>query len=271
MSFRRALDTGDADDMALTAGPTNVIWAIHSSKPRRADGFLATHSVRERGAVLVDLMCSLGVKLVAGIQLMGAGTANNAVDILRQQVSGECGCTPRSVRTEINGLSGHLDVEVMFEEADLAAVTDLTQAWTQTWNTGSGTLFCLTQITANIVADVSTQNSMWTLACFYTEKKSRVSDCSGISLAGGATALVRSAPEMSSLCSGPVVLATGGDEILPVTDTLMVFVRAMGAWLALAVIAPWWSRYATRSWMRTFVSYTLHKSLPLWEVRHSQP
>eukprot|EP00959_Pyramimonas_sp_CCMP1952_P462212 9482882-Pyramimonas_sp.AAC.1 len=63
VSFRRALDTGDADDMALTAGPTNVIWAIHSSKPRRADGFLATHSVRERGAVLVDLMCSPGVKL----------------------------------------------------------------------------------------------------------------------------------------------------------------------------------------------------------------
>eukprot|EP00959_Pyramimonas_sp_CCMP1952_P364305 7628991-Pyramimonas_sp.AAC.1 len=81
-------------------------------------------------------MCSPGVKLVAGIQLMGAGTAN-AVDVLRQHVSGECGCTPRSVNAEINGLSGHLDVEVMFEEADLAAVTDLTQAWTQTWNTGS--------------------------------------------------------------------------------------------------------------------------------------
>ena len=78
--------------------------------------------------------------------------------------------------------------------------------------------------------------------------------------------MVHSAPEMISLCSGPVVKATGGDETFPVTDTLKVFLRAMAAWLALAVIAPWWARYATRPWMKTLVSYTLRRSLPLWEV-----
>ena len=74
MAFRRALDTGDADDMALSAGPTNVIWAIHNSKPSTADGFLATHSIKERGAVLVDFMCKPGVKLNATVQLVNVAS-----------------------------------------------------------------------------------------------------------------------------------------------------------------------------------------------------
>ena len=72
MSFRRALDTGDADDMVLSGGPTNVIWAIHSSKPSTADGFLGTHSVKERGAVLVDFLCKPGLTLTASVQLLRA-------------------------------------------------------------------------------------------------------------------------------------------------------------------------------------------------------
>ena len=60
------------------------------------------------------------------------------VNTLTQHISDECGCTPRSVNAELNNVSGYLDVEVSFEEADLAAVTDLTQTWSQSWETAIG-------------------------------------------------------------------------------------------------------------------------------------
>ena len=62
--------------------------------------------------------------------------------MLTQHIAGECGCTPRSVHAEANAVNGnYLDVEVLFEEADLAKVTDLVQTWTDSWNAATGNPF----------------------------------------------------------------------------------------------------------------------------------
>ena len=74
----RPVDTLDEAGDGLASwlsrtGPTNVIWAVHRTKPANgaagANDRLATHSVHERGAVMIDFFCTPSWVVEAAIHL----------------------------------------------------------------------------------------------------------------------------------------------------------------------------------------------------------